>query len=147
MRKTMPESAYLVRFKNGSGRTLEQRKQHARSRVSNGADILPNVDGRSLVARRYRDILSALISDAGGAEQLSAVGLHLRRRFSATCALADDMEARSVNGEQIDVTQHALLVSSSVRLARQIGVARIPKNITPTLDEYLQRRSTVEAAE
>jgi hypothetical protein len=131
-------SAAIVPLKRGRSRTLEERKRHARARVSNGADILPNVDGRSLVARRYRDILSALIGDAGGAEQLSAVGLHLRRRFSATCALADDMEARLVNGEQIDVTQHALLVSSSVRLARQIGVARIPRTVGPTLGAILR---------
>ena len=33
-------------------------KAQARSRVSNGRDVLPDVDGRSLVARRYRDIVS-----------------------------------------------------------------------------------------
>jgi hypothetical protein len=30
------------------------------SRLSNGRDILPDVDGRSLIARRYRDITSAI---------------------------------------------------------------------------------------
>jgi hypothetical protein len=42
----------LIPLKNGSSRTPERRKRHAKSRVSNGADILPHVDGRSLVARR-----------------------------------------------------------------------------------------------
>jgi hypothetical protein len=36
---------------DGSPR-LVPRKASARSRVSNGADILPDVDGRSAVARR-----------------------------------------------------------------------------------------------
>ena len=35
------------------------RKPTARSRVNNGRDVLPNVDGRSLVARRYRDVAAA----------------------------------------------------------------------------------------
>ena len=42
---------------------LESRKSHARSRVSNHSDILPGVDGRSLIARRYRDIANAVVVD------------------------------------------------------------------------------------
>jgi hypothetical protein len=34
-------------------------KRYARSRVSNGNDVLPNTDGRSFVVRRYRDITDA----------------------------------------------------------------------------------------
>ena len=51
---------------DGSPR-LGPRKASARSRVSNGADILPDVDGRSAVARRYRDIAAQIIADMGGA--------------------------------------------------------------------------------
>jgi hypothetical protein len=60
-------------------------KAQARSRLSNGRDVLPNVDGRSLVARRYRDILCAVASDQGGAERLSEARLQLIRRFSRDC--------------------------------------------------------------
>ena len=35
---------------------LTPRKPTARSRVSNGADLLAGIDGRSAMARRYRDI-------------------------------------------------------------------------------------------
>src|SRR6266550_1088460 len=69
-------------------------KAQARSRVSNGRDVLPDVDGRSLVARRYRDIVSTVASDQGGAEQLSEARLQLIRRFSAAAVLAELMEAR-----------------------------------------------------
>src|ERR1035441_10010098 len=47
----------------------ERAKTHARSRVSNGKDILPGVDGRSLIARRYRDISFEIFADAGGIDQ------------------------------------------------------------------------------
>jgi hypothetical protein len=43
-------------------------KSHARSRVSDGKDVLPRCDGRSLIAGRYRDVASAILADQGGAD-------------------------------------------------------------------------------
>ena len=65
-------------------------KAQARSRLSNGKEVLPRMDGRSLVARRYRDIMCA--SDQGGAEmtQRSAAPTHsaVKRRLYARRARA-----------------------------------------------------------
>src|SRR5580704_16528215 len=47
------------------------RKVYARSRLTNGKDLLPNIDGRSLIARRYRDIYSGIAADQGGHDHLS----------------------------------------------------------------------------
>ena len=121
-------------------------KAYGRSRLSNGNDLLPDVDGRSPIARRYRDISSAMLTDQGGADQCSEARQQLVRRFAAAAVLAEQMEAKLANGEQIDIGEHALLVSSMVRVARQIGVNRIAKDITPSLSEYL-RGKTLEAAE
>jgi len=78
----------------GPGNPRLQRKAQARSRVSNGHELLPNVDGRSLVARRYRDIMSAIASDQGGVDRLSEARLQLIRRFAAAACLAEQLEAR-----------------------------------------------------
>jgi hypothetical protein len=137
-------SGAIVPIKLARSRTAEQRKRHARSRVSNGADILTDVDGRSLVARRFRDIASAITTDQGGADHLSEARLQLVRRFAAAAVIAEQMESDLANGKPIDVAQHALLCSSLVRIARQIGVNRIPKTIVPSLDEYLARHHTAE---
>ena len=72
-------------------RRLVPRKASARSRVSNGADILPDVDGRSAVARRYRDITAQIIADMGGASQCAEARLQLIRRFAAAAVLAEQM--------------------------------------------------------
>jgi hypothetical protein len=140
-------SSAIVPLKSARTRTPEQRKRHARSRVSNGAEILPHVDGRSLLARRYRDITNAISSDQGGADHLSEARLQLIRRFSAAAVLSEQLESDLANGKQINITEHALLCSTLVRVARQIGIARIPRNVTPTLDQYLARRQYSEAAE
>lgn len=113
-------------------------KDYARSRVSNGNDLLPDIDGRSVVARRYRDIMSAICTDQGGADRISEARLQLVRRFAAAAVIAEQMEADLANGKQIDVGQHALLVSTLVRVARRIGIDRRAKNISPSLQEYLE---------
>ena len=41
-------------------------KQYGRSRVTNGSAILPGVDGRSVWARRFRDLMGLHLSDLGG---------------------------------------------------------------------------------
>jgi hypothetical protein len=124
--------------------SVTERKRNGRSRVTNGHKTLPDVDGRSLVARRYRDIANAILVDQGGVEQCSESRKQLIRRFSAAAVLAEQLEARLANGETIDITQHALLVSSLVRIARQIGVNRVAKDITPSLDQYLAHREAAE---
>jgi hypothetical protein len=121
---------------------LAARKPEAKSRVSNGSDVLPNVDGRTVLTRRYRDIAGALVADAGGADSCSETKIQLIRRFSAAAVLAESMEARLANGEQIDIAEHALLSSTLVRIAQRIGINRVPKNVTPDLRDYIAARTT-----
>jgi hypothetical protein len=80
---------------------LAPRKPVARSRISNGSDLLPGIDGRSATARRYRDVLFALTSDSGGADNMSEARLQLCRRFAAASVLAEQMEAKLANGGKI----------------------------------------------
>ena len=105
--------------------------------MSNGHDVLPSVDGRSLLARRYRDIANQVAVDAGGADCLSEAKLQLIRRFSAVACLAEAMESKLAQGKQIDITEHSLLCSTMTRLAQRIGVERVPKNVAPNLEQYL----------
>ena len=127
----------IVSRKFADSRPVNQRKRHGRSRISNHPDLLPGVDGRSYVYRRFRDICSAIASDQGGASNLSEARLQLVRRFSAACVLAEQMEADLANGININVERHALLCSTLTRLAQRIGIDRRAKNITPTLNDYL----------
>jgi hypothetical protein len=71
---------------------------------------------------------------------LSEARQQLIRRFAAASVLAEEMEARLANGAQIDINEHATLSSTLVRLASRIGIDRIARNITPTLNEYLQQQ-------
>jgi hypothetical protein len=128
----------------GTNRSTVPRKPTARSRVSNGNDVLPGVDQRSSAARRYRDITSTLCIDQGGVDHLSEARLQLIRRLSACAVLAEALEARLVAGEKISIEEHAQLVSSMVRLVGKLGIDRRAKEIVPTLEQYLQSKRDVD---
>jgi hypothetical protein len=87
------------------------------------------------------------VSDQGGIDQVSEAKLQLDRRFAAGCVLAEAMEAKMGNGEEIDVAAHCGLSSTLVRLSARIGIDRIPKDVTPTLAEYLAAKAQQHDAE
>jgi hypothetical protein len=94
---------------------------------------------RSAMARRFKDIISAILVDQGGEDQCSESRRQLIRRFAAAAVLAEQMEARLASGEPIDprfITEHATLSSTLVRLAQRIGINRVAK-LVQTPDEYI----------
>jgi hypothetical protein len=125
------------------------RAKTTRSRATNRPEYACVVDGRSAQARRFRDIAAAILIDQGGPENCTEARIQLVRRFSATCVLAEQLEARVASGEQVDVSEHALLCSTLHRLAGRIGIDRVPRDVsTPTLDdivaEHEAQREAVE---
>lgn len=119
-------------------------KAQARSRITNGADILPGVDGRSLVARRYRDIVAAIAVDQGGADRMSEARAQLVRRFAALAVQAEMLEAKLARGEAVSIADQTQIASTLVRLASRIGIGRASK-IVPDLKDYLEGRATLDA--
>jgi hypothetical protein len=102
--------------------------------------VLPGIDQRSAIARRYRDVICAIIADLGGESRLSEARLQLIRRFSALVVQAETMEAALVDGKPFDSGAHAHISSALVRLAARVGLNRVPKNVTPDLRDYLEEQ-------
>jgi len=72
----------------------------------------------------------------------------LIRRFSALVVQAEMMEAALIDGKTFDSSAHAHISSTLVRMAARVGLNRVPKNITPSLHDYLERKvAEREAAE
>jgi len=140
-RKRISFAALGELAKSAGSRSPEERKSRGRSRLTNGnGPVLPDVDGRSLIARRYRDIAAAILVDQGGADHCSESRKQLIRRFAAAAVLAEQMESRLARGEQIDIAEHATLSSTLVKLAQRIGIDRLPQDITPDPLDYAQER-------
>ena len=107
---------------------------------TNFKDVLPNTDGRS--HSRFRDIASQIATDQGGIRQPSEARLQLVRRFAACAVLADGGQARA--RRLFDIQEHATLCSTLVRLGSRIGIDRHPRDVTPDLQAYLQRKEADE---
>jgi hypothetical protein len=126
------------------GPEIEPRAPALRARITNHKDLLPGLDGRTSAARRFRDLVSSYIADMGGIDRCSEIKLGLLRRLAAATVQAELLEARMVNGEQIDVGTLCTLASTTVRIASRVGLERRAKNVTPTVKDYLEHVETAE---
>ena len=117
---------------------LREHPARTRSAVTNHKDLLPGLDGRSATARRFRDLVNAFVADMGGLECCSEIRLGLVRRLAATTVQAEMLEARMVNGEQIDISQLCTLASTTVRLSQRLGLERKQRDVTPSLSDLIR---------
>lgn len=125
----------LENMPSGSSESARM-KPEARSRVSNGSStFLDSVDGRSVLARRYRDILGQLISDIGG-DPSEAQSIICRR--AATLAVwAEQAESAMAGGNALNIAEFTTAVNTLRRLLSDIGLERRAREIVPTLKDYL----------
>lgn len=122
-------------------------KRHGRSRVSNGTStFLEGVDGRSQLARRYRDILGDLVSDLGGPEHTSTAQLAIARRAATLCVWCERAEADMAGGEDIDVGEYTTVSNAMRRLLCDLGLERRARDVTPSLTAYMAQKAAEKVA-
>jgi hypothetical protein len=124
---------------------IEKPPSKTRSRVSNGTQLLAGIDGRSAVARRYRDVLNELISDMGG--DPSGAQSAIARRASALCVVCEQAEAELVAGGVLDLAEFTTAANSLRRLLSDLGLERRAKDIVPSLATYLEARRVSQATQ
>jgi hypothetical protein len=116
-----------------------------RSRVTNGADLLPHSDGRTAASRRYRDIYAQVCSDKGSADRMSEIQLHLARTFATVSVKAEEIAAQLVNGNPVDIEVLCRLAATQVKLATRLGLGRAARQVE-TLQSYLANRAAEQNA-
>lgn len=117
-----------------------------RSRISNGTNILPGVDGRSTWVRRLRDLMSLHLADLGGEANTSEAERSIIRRAATLTVELERLElkfALAGEADPADLELYQRVANSLRRLLEAVGIARRPRNITPKLADYL----SAEAAE
>ena len=107
-----------------------------KSAISNGTRLfIDGLDGRSALARRYRDLVAEFVSDIGGADIISAAQRAIVRRAASLCVWCEAVEVRLAAGEEIDI--YTTAANSLRRLLVDIGLERRARDVTPSLDAYL----------
>ena len=123
------------------------RKPTARSRITNDLCSLPGVDGRSTWVRRLHDLVAIHLSDLGGDGNVSEAERSIVRRAATLTVELELLElkfarAGGASGDDLDLYSRAS--SNLRRLLESVGLRRRPKDVTPSLSEYISQKA-VEA--
>ena len=111
-----------------------------RSAVTNGKRLHVVAPGDTKWARRFKDVLGQIVSDLGGHQVLSEGQRQLARRCATIAIACEKMEGEAAAGEDIDLDAYGTLTDRLGRAFQRLGLERRPRDVTPTLDQYLGAR-------
>ncbi|MBK5199442.1 MAG: hypothetical protein JJE37_14370 [Methyloceanibacter sp.] len=89
------------------------------------------------MARRYGELIAVIAADQGGADTISEAQLQLIRSAAGLIVLRENLDAKAVNGEPIDVSTYCKISNSLRRVLDAIGLKRKMKDVT-TLGSILR---------
>lgn len=113
-----------------------------RTRITNGKDLLPGVDGRTFWVRRMRDVMALHVSDLGGVEACSEAEKSIIRRAAAITVEMERLErvfalAGDTGPDLETLSLYSRLANTLRRLLDMTDLQRRSRDITPTIDEYM----------
>jgi hypothetical protein len=123
---------------------VDGRLRKHRSALTNGNRLFVlegNADGRSASYRRFKDVLEQILADLGGSDILSEGQRQLCRRAATLSIMAESMECDAVGNKPFDVDLYGQLTDRLGRCLQRLGLERKPKDVTPTLQSYLQAKA------
>jgi hypothetical protein len=108
-----------------------------RSKITNDPLAVRGVDGRSMAARRYRDVAIAIADDLGGQDLLSEPSKILVRQAAGMTVAVEDLSAKVVAGEDVDLEQLTRLSNVLGRTLQRLGLKKPAAPRGPTLGELM----------
>src|SRR6056297_2366099 len=111
-----------------------------RTRRGTGAIVLAGVDGRSMMARRFREITSGIEADLGG--DLTEAQRALLARAATLAVWAEEREAELAKGEEFDAQAYATVANAMRRLLSDLGLHRASRDVTPDLQTYIRGQAS-----
>jgi hypothetical protein len=106
----------------------------AGTRLSNGKQFFleSSVDGRSLIARRFREVQSAIVSDLGGESFISEAEMALVRRAVTLVVNCEMFESRMAETGKLDSEAYLPCVNALGKLLNALGLKRRPRQVGPS---------------
>lgn len=103
--------------------------------------LLGYPDGRSMEAKRWRDLYLGLLSDLGGNTNASVAQDQLARRASALAVMCEVAEAQLARGDPFDTAHYLTAANAQRRILVSLGLKRQARDVTPTLHTYLDEKA------
>ena len=113
------------------------RPPRQRSAVTNGKRVFVEGDGNAAWTRRWRDLVAAHSSDLGGADRLSEAQASLVRRVATLEIELEQREGQLSQGKPVNLDEYGRTTNTLRRTLEALGIERRPRDVTPTLAEYL----------
>jgi hypothetical protein len=111
----------------------ELQKPRRRRRPYNARNVRPftvdQLDKRTAAYAMFENLYTAVESDCGGADQISAVKRQLIAMFCSMSVYANDLSARGLAGQEIELADLSRAAMTLTRLAMRLGVNRKPRSI------------------
>ena len=117
----------------------------ARTRVTNGRDLLPDTDGRKLWPRRARDLIALFTADQGGDGALSEAKRAIIRRCAVIITELEQRELRFCEhgATDLQLEQYSRVAANLRRMLESVGLERAMKEV-PNLQTYLHEQGLAE---
>jgi hypothetical protein len=77
------------------------------------------IDQRTKAVQQFDAIATGIAEDLGGHDRLSTVQKHLVEAFAGVALAVNDLNARLLLGEEIDIVEQSQAVSTLVRVAQR----------------------------
>jgi hypothetical protein len=110
-----------------------------------GARNKPLGPPQSITLRRFHGLLLGIVNDLGGRDALSTGEIQLARR-AAWISMHCELMERKETTELPELAIYGTLTSHLARTLNLLGLKRVPRDVTPTLRDYLEARR-IEPAE
>jgi hypothetical protein len=110
-----------------------------RTALANGSRVLDGVDGRSHVARRYRELGALISSDLGGSDHLTEAQKQLVRSAAGLIVLRERLDVRAAQGEGVNSGEYCAISNTLRRVLATIGLQRVPIDVTESVEARLAR--------
>jgi hypothetical protein len=147
--ESAPDSPADNSQKHDRGTVRRRQKDPRKSRISNGSELLPGIDHRSLWVRRCRELIEMHVADLAGEENTSTAERSIVRRAAVLTVELEQLEkkfalAGQATTEDLDLYQRT--ANSLRRLLEAVGLQRRARDVTaPTLDEIAEEISATRA--
>jgi hypothetical protein len=107
---------------------------------------LDQIDRRTKAAQLALEAKEAIIADLGGADQLSTLERLACEHAALASAVVADSYTRWLRGEQIALAELATVQNAFLRVAGSLGFSRRAKDLTATIDTYLDKENAPNEA-
>lgn len=108
------------------------------TRRGNGSVALAGVDGRTLAARRFREITSRIEDDLGN--DLTEAQRAIMARAATLAVWCEEAETEFANSKDFDPATYSTVANAMRRLLSDLGLKRVARDVTPSLDSYISKK-------